>query len=236
MLTGSQFWKSIRHAYDRYSRMMEKQGFYIVMAVCVLVIALSALYTFHFREEWTASEAPANGGEIIAAGIQEAQTLREAQELVQSLGAVQTAIPTEAPYRFSEPVKGVLIRDYSVETPQLFEHARYWRIHPGIDLQAEYGAIVKACASGEVVDVWQDHEMGKCIRIRHESGLESIYAGLSETEYVRAGDPVASGQTIGHVGNGVVAESDAEPHLHFEVWKNNHALDPVKLFLGTIQP
>ena len=236
MLTGNQIWQAARKAYERYSRMMEKQGFYIVMAVCILVIAVSALYTFHFREEWNAFEENTGSTEIITAGVQEAQTLQQAQELVESLGAMQTAVPMEAPYRFSEPVNGILIRDYSADEPQLFEYARYWRIHPGIDLQAEYGAIVKACASGTVTDVWQDHEMGLCIRIRHDSGFESVYAGMSESGYVRNGDPVMQGQTIGHVGNGVIAESDAYPHLHFEVWRNGSAVDPVKLFLGTIQP
>lgn len=236
MPTGNQFWQSVRKAYDRYSRMMEKQGFYVVMAVCVLVIAISSLYTFHFREKWNVSDETPINPEIITAGVQEAQTLQQAQELVQSLGVLQTAAPTETPYRFSEPVNGLLIRDYSVEEPQLFEHARYWRIHPGIDLQADYGDIVKACASGTVSSVWDDHEMGKCISITHAQGFESVYAGLSEIGYVKAGDPVSQGQTIGHVGNGVVAESDALPHLHFEVWRNGSAVDPVKLFLGTIQP
>jgi len=236
MLTSNQLWKSVRQAYDRYSRMMEKQGFYVVMGVCVLIIVLSAVYTFYFRDEWVVSEKTTDSVEIAAAGAQEAQTLQQAQELVQSMGAIQTIVPTEAPYRFSEPVDGILIRDYSVEEPQLFQAARYWRIHPGIDLQAEYGTIAKACASGKVVRVWQDHEMGQCIRIRHASGLESVYAGLSEAGYVKQGDPVAQGQTIGHVGNGVLAEADAQPHLHFEVWRNESSVDPVKLFLGTIQP
>ena len=229
-----QIWQSVRMVYIQYSRWIEKQGFYVVLTICVLVIALSALYTFRFRG--TESEEPANKPENIAVGMLEAQTLYEVQQLIESAGAKQTVVPTEQPYRFSEPVDGIVIRDFSMLEPQLFEHARYWRVHPGIDLQADYGCIVKACASGEVVDVWQDPEMGKCVRIRHENGLESICAGMSETGYVQPGDPVMQGQTIGHVGNGVWAEMDAEPHLHFEVWRNQTALDPVSVFLGTIQP
>ena len=80
--------------------------------------------------------------------------------------------------------------------------------------------------------VWQDQELGLCIRIAHEHGYESVYAGLSDASYVRRGDPVREGQTIGHTGNGVLAEQDAQPHLHFEAWKGQTAVDPVDLFLG----
>ena len=45
-----------KRAYQRYDRMMEKQGFYVVLAVCVLVIGLSAFYTFYLRGE--AAEEP----------------------------------------------------------------------------------------------------------------------------------------------------------------------------------
>ena len=48
-----------KRAYQRYDRMMEKQGFYVVLAVCVLVIGLSAFYTFYLRGE--AAEEPRRG-------------------------------------------------------------------------------------------------------------------------------------------------------------------------------
>lgn len=234
MFEGRRLWQNVCKAYGKYSNWIEKQGFYIVLTVCVLVIALSALYTFHFRDEWTAEEELES--ESVTVGIQEAQTLHEAQLLIQSVGARETVLPTEQPYRFTEPVDGILIRDFSMKEPQLFAYARYWRVHPGIDLQADYGTIVKACASGKVVNVWMDPQLGNCVRIRHENGYESVCAGLIETGYVQPGDPVMQGQTIGHVGNGVWAESDAEPHLHFEVWRNETALDPISVFLGTAQP
>ena len=142
----------------------------------------------------------------------------------------------DEPFRFSQPVNGFIDRDFSILEPQLFEAAHYWRVHPGIDLQADAGATVSACADGTVANVWEDHEMGLCIRIDHAYGYHTVYAGLSDASYVRRGDPVKSGQTIGHVGNGVLAESDALPHLHFEVRKGQTPIDPVELFLGLENP
>lgn len=232
MQQGNRFWAGVRRAYARYDRLMEKQGFTIVLAVCVLVIVLSALYTFHFREEWNTLPSEEAEQEMIAAGVQNAQTLQEAQALIRSQNAASLATPTEAPFRFSQPVEGFLDRDYSMNEPQYYPKANYWRLHPGIDLQAEYGAPVMACSDGRVLRVWEDHELGLCIRLSHSYGYETVYAGLSSASYVKAGDPVYQGQTIGHLGNGVLAESDAQPHLHFEVWKGTTAIDPVKLILG----
>ena len=232
MQQNNRFLAGIRRAYARYDRLMEKQGFTIVLVVCVLVIALSALYTFHFREAWDADEGLPVEHSIAAGGSQEAQRLNEAQALIQSQSAVQLAVPTEAPFRFSQPVSGFLQRDFSMLEPQYYPAANYWRLHPGIDLETEYGAILTACADGQVLSVYQDNELGLCIRLKHAFGYESVYAGLSDASYVKPGDPVQQGQTIGHAGNGVLAENDALPHLHFEVWKGTTAVDPVELFLG----
>ena len=229
----NRFFVSVKKAYERYDRFMEKQGFGIVLAVCVLIILSSALYTFHFRQQW--AEEPTAEPSSVEAGMQEAQTLLEAQELVKSHSAMQTAALTQAPFTFAQPVEGFLDRDFSMLEPQYFAVPNYFRLHPGIDLQVTYGTPVKACADGMVVRVWQDKELGLCVRIRHAKGYEAVYAGLSDASYVRQGDPVAQGQTIGHAGNGVLAESDAEPHLHLEVWLNETAVDPVELFLGIEQ-
>ncbi len=231
----SRFWQGFRKAYAKYDQMMEKQGFYVVLVVCIAVIAASALYTFRFRENESFVAVPQTAEESVTAHTQNDQSVIEAQQLVQSQSAQALPLPTETPFRFVQPLSGVTIREFSVTEPQLFEAARYWRIHPGIDLAAEYGSPVSAAASGNVSDVWQDNENGLCVRIMHEYGYETIYAGLSSAAYIRAGDYVAQGQTIGHVGNGVTAECDAQPHLHFEMWRNGSPVDPVKGFLGIDQ-
>lgn len=225
---------AIKRAYARYDRFMEKQGFGIVLAVCVLIILSSALYTFHFRQEWAKTDSTQESS-VEAGGTQQAQTLLEAQALIRSQSAQQVTVPTEAPFAFAQPVEGFLDRDYAMLEPQYFAVPNYYRLHPGIDLQAAYGTPVKSCAAGTVLRVWQDRELGLCVRIRHMHGYEAVYAGLSDASYVKQGDPVAQGQTIGHVGNGVLAETDAEPHLHMEVWLNETPVDPVELFLGIQQ-
>ena len=231
-MQNNRFVQGVRRAYARYDRLMEKQGFYIVLGICVLVILLSALYTFHLRDQWEEPQAESAGEALAAGGAQDAQTLAGAKALVESQGAKELSAPTQPPLRFVQPVSGFAGRAFSIDEPQYFAKTNVWQVHPGMDLEAEYGTLVKACASGTVAAVGEDNQLGLCVRLSHEGGYESLYAGLSGAEQVRAGDPVAQGQSIGHSGNGVLAESDAEPHLHFEIWKDGRPVDPVAVFLG----
>ena len=75
-MQNNRFLEGLRRVYARYDRLMEKQGFYIVLAVCVLVILLSALYTFQLRDQWEEPPAAADTGEeaLAAGGSQGAQT------------------------------------------------------------------------------------------------------------------------------------------------------------------
>lgn len=228
----NRFVQSVRRLYARYDRLMEKQGFYVVLALCVLIIAASALYTFYFREQWDSAAGDEPPLVQAAGGNQQSQTLQEARKLVESQeSALSTAPPLEAS-PLVQPLDGRVERGFSTKEPQFFAQANVWRVHPGIDITADYGAIVSASASGTVEDLWQDNELGLCIRLSHAGGYETLYAGLSETLALRKGDPVSQGQAIAQVGNGVLAESDEEPHLHFEVWRNGAAVDPVTVFLG----
>lgn len=222
----------LKKAYLWYDRMMEKQGFYVVLAVCVLVIVLSAVYTFRIRNEEsrmiTAQQAETAGGN------QQAQTLTEAKELISSQSQAQalSPVPTESPLLFHQPVNGFVDREFSLEEPQFFAATGMWQIHPGIDLAAEYGTPVECCLPGTVTGVWKDNQLGLTVVVAHADGYESVYAGLAAADYVQAGDAVAKGQTLGHTGNGVLAESDGEPHLHFEIRRDGSPVNPLAVFLG----
>lgn len=223
------FWGRMRSAYQRYDRMMEKQGFYVVLGVCILIIVISAVLTFRQRKE---AQIPMVVEKVQAAGgNQAAQTLDDM--LIASQGAAQTAvIPTEPPFSFTQPVSGVTIRFYSVDEPQYFSAANAWQVHSGIDLQTDYGTPVKASAAGTVIKVGEEGGLGLCVEVLHTNGYSTCYAGLSSAEYVREGDPVHQGQVIAHAGNGVLPESEDGPHLHFEVRRNGVPVDPLLAFLG----
>lgn len=228
-MQSKRFWDRMKHAYQRYDRMMEKQGFYVVLGVCVLVIIISAVYTFSLRRDVAVPIVPEGVQDV--GGTQQAQSLEEA--LIASRSAAQpVVVPTEPPFSFVQPVSGVTIRFFSVEEPQYFETVKAWQVHGGIDLMTDYGQPVVASASGTVTDVCNSGDLGLYVEIAHSGDYATLYAGLSDASYVQPGDPVTQGQVIGHAGNGVLAEGADGPHLHFEVRKAGTAMDPLLLFMG----
>ena len=57
-----------------------------------------------------------------------------------------------------------------------------------------------------------------------------MYANLASPDMVLPNQIVEQGDSIGSVGDTAVFEIALEPHLHFEVLKNDELVDP-KLYL-----
>ena len=70
-----------------------------------------------------------------------------------------------------------------------------WQTHPAIDIAAEAGEAVCACAEGVVSDAWEDALWGKVIQIEHPEGYVSTYANLSTLKLVKVGDAVTAGRS-----------------------------------------
>jgi murein DD-endopeptidase MepM/ murein hydrolase activator NlpD len=99
--------------------------------------------------------------------------------------------------------------------------------HPGIDVSAPRGTKAVAPADGVVVAVGPRGAYGLAIIIDHGFGLVTRYAHL-ERFNVRAGQRVRRGDVIGFVGS--TGRSNA-PHLHYEVWLDDKAQNPVHYIL-----
>jgi len=107
------------------------------------------------------------------------------------------------------------------------------KMHRGIDLLSHTGALVYAAHNGRIRRAgWQDvkdHAAGYGQRIylaatMHD--LETRYAHLSEIS-VELGSLVRVGQVIGKVGRTGNVSEGVLTHLHFEVWTDSEAINPV---------
>jgi murein DD-endopeptidase MepM/ murein hydrolase activator NlpD len=98
--------------------------------------------------------------------------------------------------------------------------------HTGLDFAAPVGTMVVAARPG-VVSVSHPTWAGNLVSINHGSGLVTRYAHLSAV-FVKPGEQVAGGQTIGAVGQ---LGNALGPHLHFEVLISGTPVDPM-LFLS----
>lgn len=127
---------------------------------------------------------------------------------------------------FIIPIEGEKFRDYSKENLIYSNTLEEWVTHLGIDIKAERASVVIASESGKVVAIKNDPRYGLTIIIEHTNGFKTVYSNLLSTEFVKEGEDVEKGEAIGTVGNSASFEIADEPHLHFEILKDNENLDP----------
>jgi murein DD-endopeptidase MepM/ murein hydrolase activator NlpD len=99
--------------------------------------------------------------------------------------------------------------------------------HPGIDISAPRGTGAVAPADGVVLAVGGRGAYGLAVIIDHGYGIVTRYGHLDGFN-VRAGQRVRRGDVIGFVGS--TGRSNA-PHLHYEVWLDDKAQNPIHYIL-----
>ncbi|MBQ4819377.1 peptidoglycan DD-metalloendopeptidase family protein [Aquimarina sp. MMG016] len=103
---------------------------------------------------------------------------------------------------------------------------RRGRPHQGIDIDLQIGDNVKSILDGKIRYVGYHGGHGKTIIVRHNNGLESVYAHLSkylvkENDQVKAGDPIGIGGVTGNARGS---------HLHLEIRYHGKSIHPEYLF------
>ncbi|MEO0626784.1 MAG: M23 family metallopeptidase [Bacteroidota bacterium] len=97
------------------------------------------------------------------------------------------------------------------------------RMHNGIDLIAPLGTPVYATADGVVVFAGPNGDNGIQVRINHAGGYTTVYNHLDSHEDLVVGQPVFVGAHIARVGSTGLSTG---PHLHYEIRKNDEAINP----------
>lgn len=99
------------------------------------------------------------------------------------------------------------------------------RPHLGVDFDAPMGTPVKAIGNGVVVFCGQMRGYGNVLIVRYGNIYKSLYAHLEKfARYVKDDEHVKKGQVIGYVG---MTGWTTGPHLHFAVFKNGVAVNPL---------
>lgn len=96
------------------------------------------------------------------------------------------------------------------------------RFHYGVDLALPKGEPIYATFDGTVRVSKYNRSYGNLIVIRHNNGLETYYAHLSQRNVV-PGDVVKAGEVIGLCGN---TGRSYGSHLHFEIRYLGNAMNP----------
>ena len=103
------------------------------------------------------------------------------------------------------------------------------KMHRGTDFAAPMGTPVMASGDGIIVKASWCGGGGNCIKIKHNSTYQTVYAHLSKfASNIKRGLRVKQAQIIGYVGSTGMSTG---PHLHYEVIKNGKKINSQKLKL-----
>ena len=103
------------------------------------------------------------------------------------------------------------------------------KMHRGTDFAAPKGTPIMASGNGTVKKAGWCGGGGNCVKIKHNSTYETVYAHMSKfARGIKKGVRVKQGQTIGYVGS---TGKSTGPHLHYEVIVNGKKVNSQKLKL-----
>lgn len=121
---------------------------------------------------------------------------------------------------FTMPSDGYLSRTFDPE-----------EFHYGIDLAGKQGNAVLAAASGSVVFAGWTYDDGMMMMIAHDLGYLTVYKH-NKALLKNVGSAVRRGEPVALLGN--TGKTSSGPHVHFEIWRDGVATDPMK-YLVAIQ-
>jgi hypothetical protein len=101
--------------------------------------------------------------------------------------------------------------------------------HAGIDIALARGSEVRASAAGTVSFAGRT-PVGLCVSVVHQGEFKTTYVSL-EKVMVRRGQELGAGEALG-TSDGLRDRSSSAPHLHFGLFLNGKAVDPLPFLQG----
>ncbi|MDA3818973.1 MAG: peptidoglycan DD-metalloendopeptidase family protein [Candidatus Delongbacteria bacterium] len=103
---------------------------------------------------------------------------------------------------------------------------KYRRPHRAIDYSAPTGTPIRTIGDGVITLRKYGSGAGYYIKVKHNSVYTSVYMHMSRYGKYQVGQRVKQGDIIGYVGSTGLSTG---PHLHFEVHKHGHQINPLTL-------
>lgn len=215
----------------KFLKFCKDKGYYMVLALCaVAIVVAGVVFLTDMGAEKQALEQTLSTPVTAPLPQQEVPAAQETAEVPAEEQLPVSAEPEQPVSRAEEntvrPVSGAVVQDHAMDRLVYNATTRDWRVHNGVDLSAPLGQEVRAARGGTVTAVYEDDAYGITVQVTHDGGWVSKYCGLAETLSVETGEAVQAGQILGTVGTTALVEVGQEPHLHFEVFRNNQPMDP----------
>ncbi len=245
---------------EQLKRFIKKDGFYVVLFVCLCLIATVGVVVANKNSNSVAEESIADktievtkedstttnnkfdDAELVENNKEETNNdkVEKNNEDVKTEASKEDKVVTTSNQStsFISPIKdGVITRGYNLE-PRLSESGKSASVYKGIDIEAAEGTEVLAIGDGKVLEAGKGNSKEGCfVKIEHQNGLVGLYANLNPEIKVKEGDTVKKGASIGTVGNTIQnSPSDrvSKTYLMFHMENSKEPVDPQK-YLKDIQ-
>lgn len=214
-------------------RLLEKDGFYLSLFVCICLIAVGGVWFTNNNVDKLASnneklENSNNNNEIHLIENDKDDKVPTATKSNENLNQAKKentdkeSSSTKLGYIGTEIVRG-----YSEKEPTYSKTLDVWEVHRAVDISSTKGADVKSVTNGVVLDVFKSDKYGYSVKIKdEEKGIVLVYSNLAENAAVKKDQKIAKGNVIGKVGDSSRVESEDGVHVHLEVYKNDQLIDP----------
>ena len=198
----------------------------VVVAVCVTVIAVGTAKKNKPNGESTTSSTSKSSQSTSRSTASSSSSEQEQPNTNVVAGKVTFVSPMTA---------GNIIKEWSADIPVFSNTMEDYRLHLGVDISAATGTPVYAVADGTVESVEFHPMMGQTVVITHANGYKSVYQNMqtSVPSGIQAGAAVKAGDAIGSVGDTALIEISEDPHLHFELYKDDVCENPLAHFTVT---
>lgn len=135
------------------------------------------------------------------------------------------------PLTFLSPCNdGTVINNFSDTQLVWNQSMKEFATHTAIDFTSS-DQNVYAAADGVVKEIGHNDLDGYYVIISHEEGYTTKYLSLAETVSLKANDKVEQGQLLGKMSTSQGRESLDGAHLHFEIWKDGEAINPLEVLV-----
>lgn len=124
------------------------------------------------------------------------------------------------------PVEGKVILPYSMETTVYFKTLDQYQCNPGMLISSGSGSTVKNAFWGKVTEVTSDNIYGNMVTIYLGNDYSIVYGQL-DTVYVKEGDYVKAGQSVGTIGKPTDSFAEEGSHLFFQMLDGEGTIDPM---------
>ena len=123
---------------------------------------------------------------------------------------------------FQDPVKSKINSDFETS----FITSNFNENHLGVDINGNIGTKIYSPMPGKVIYEGYDKKMGNIIIISHDNGYISKYMHNKEN-FVKIGQKISLDNPIGAMGNSGSLVKSEGLHVHFELWNNGIAINPI---------